>query len=198
MRFKVSLLYKVFGVVSVIALTAFTSAQASLNPVERLLDGVLPLPIQLLTPVEWEPSPSPSVKGYAVYCLYTVADIPLSLRIDAGAALSATLPLTIGTEYIIYAVAYDSEGLEGIPSEPIIHTPPLLAGLKLSKSSSGPVRVQFRTSPLAVCRIDYTSQMDAPDWKFLTLTTADMQGNATVYDFSSAGQSSRFYRVIRL
>lgn len=68
--------------------------------------------------LDWEPSPSPAVLGYTVYC-YEGTDTPFSVA-DAGLNTSATISnLTPGRLYTLSVRSYDLFGRQSDPSESV-------------------------------------------------------------------------------
>lgn len=154
-----------------------------------------PSSLQLVTTVAWDASPSPEVTGYAVY--YQVANLPITNRVDVGKALSVTLPLLVGAVHSIYAVAYTGDGIESEPSNVLNYTPPPITRLKLSKLPDGSMQLRFRTSPLALCWVEWTEDLAAAAWQVWTAVGADVNGDIILTDSTAGGTPSRFYRAAK-
>lgn len=159
--------------------------------------ALLPTPSNVLfTTLAWEPSPSPEVTGYAVY--YQVAGLAIINRVDAGAALTVTLPLQVRSAYEIYVVAYTAEGVESEPSNLLKHKPPPISPLRLSKMDGGGLQVRFRTSPLTLCRVEWTDDLAAPTWQVWVTVRAGLNGDIVLTDPTAGTAQTRFYRAARL
>ncbi len=66
----------------------------------------------------WQPSPSPGVVGYRLYCDTN--------RLEVGLALTATVTqLVSGQAYAFYATAYDAALNESEPSNVVNYSPPV-------------------------------------------------------------------------
>ena len=169
-----------------VALSSFSTARALAVP-------LVAAPIQLA----WDASPDPAVAGYALYCLS--ADSSVAIRLDAGTAQDITVPnLLVGSNYVFSVVAYDGDGVESAPSDPIVYTPPALSPLRLSKQTDGTMSVQFRAAAGSLCRVECTSTLTSPQWQALGDAIADANGNVVVNDPPSDRPAMRFYRGARL
>ncbi|MEO8352205.1 MAG: Ig-like domain-containing protein [Chthoniobacteraceae bacterium] len=74
----------------------------------------------------WDANPEPDVMGYRVYCGTSTGNY--TDIIEAGNVTTATVPnLIAGTTYFIAATAYNSAGLESLPSSEISFTPKVVA-----------------------------------------------------------------------
>lgn len=158
----------------------------------------LPMPIpQLFTTFAWNSSPSEEVTGYAVY--YGITGLGLTNRIDVGNSLSITLPLLVGLPHSIYVVAYADNGVESQPSNVVEYSPPAMTPLRLSRSADGLVQLRFRTSPLAICAVEWTPSLEFPTWQTLGLglLMADTSGDVVVNDPEAAGFAARYYRALK-
>lgn len=173
-------LYKVLGIGLVFVLSAFTTVKASLLP----------------TPLQWDPSPDSSVAGYAVY--YTSSNPRTIDRVDAGKTLTATIPLTVGSTYSIFVVAYDVDGVESLPSNVRSYTPPPMTRLKLARMADNTMRIQFRSALGKVCVVQGTPRLNAPQWQTVGIGTADANGYIVVNDPPAGRPPVRFYRARQL
>src|SRR3954466_8338871 len=69
--------------------------------------------------LEWDPSPSPQVAGYYLFC--SLLGAPESVRLDPGRITSAIVDnLASGRAYIFYVAAYDTNGNQSKPSNFVI------------------------------------------------------------------------------
>ena len=162
--------------------------------------ALLPLPLtplELITTLAWQASPSPEVAGYAVY--YQVGNLPITNRVDVGKALSVTMPLLVGAIHTIYVVAYTADGVESEPSNLLNYTPPPITPVKLSPQSDGSMQLSFKTSPLSLCWLEWTPTLDPPEWRLLGLgwLVADAFGSVSLNDSDAIGSTSRFYRAVK-
>jgi hypothetical protein len=165
-----------------VALSSFSMAKAFAVP-------LIAAPIQLA----WDASPDPAVAGYALYC--RSADSSVAIRLDAGAAQAITIPnLLVGSNYIFWVVAYDGDGVESAPSDPIAYNPPALSHLRLSQQTDGTVTVEFRAAAGSLCRVECTSTLTSPQWEAVGDAIADANGNVVVNDPPSGRPVMRFYR----
>lgn len=144
----------------------------------------------------WDASPDKTVAGYAVY--YGLAGSSVTNRLDAGPAQMATVySLTVSSNYFFYVVAYDANGVNSSPSQPIFYRPPALSALHLAAQADGTAALQFRTAPGAVCSVQYTPSLLNPQWQTLATITADANGLITVMDPLASHAPARFYRAVR-
>lgn len=154
--------------------------------------ALLSVPIKL----EWDPSPSPDVAGYALY--YGEIDGPTTNRVDLGDSAKATLTnLYADVTYQFCVVAYTADGLESAPSNLVEYTPPAISQLKLIKQANGSMRVQFRSAIGSPCKVEYTSSLASPQWQTLSNATANASGDVIVTDPLAGRPSVRFYRGTR-
>lgn len=149
----------------------------------------------ILTPLAWDASPSAEVAGYAIYLVQ--ADTMVTNRIEVGNSLTVTVPLVVGSSNLIFATAYTSEGVESEPSNMLEYIPPPLTQPKLLKLDDGMVQLQFRTSPLARCRVEWADRIKNPHWQTLAIVAADILGKVAYTDSEAAESETRFYRVTK-
>jgi hypothetical protein len=152
-------------------------------------------PAQIVATFNWDPSPDQSVVGYALY--YGMANLPTTNRVDAGASLTASVPLLVSSNYSLYVAAYTAVGVESLPSNIVNYTPPPLSHLRLSKLSDDAISLQFMTSPLVPCRIEYTPGLNPPQWQVLESVAADASGNVVVTDPPTGRPATRYYRAVK-
>jgi hypothetical protein len=181
---------KVLGIGCAIAPALFKDARASLLPAEV----PLPLPIQVLTTLRWEPSAGSSVAGYAVY--YRSGTLPFTNRVDMGNALALTLPLLVGTHYSFYVVAYTASGAESVPSNVVAYSPVAVSRLRLSRQANGAMRIQFHTVALAACQVECSQQLNPPQWQTLATVVANVNGDVVLDDPTVRRPSVRYYRAV--
>lgn len=97
--------------------------------------------------IKWDACPQSLVSGYRI--LYGSDPANLSSSIDVGAAtLGSVSGLQEGQSYYFSVCAYNSSGMESIPSAPVSYTVPLPPSLALNSSLDGTV-VQT-SSPLVI------------------------------------------------
>lgn len=182
--------------ISIVGLiTLLASGKASGADVAGLA-RLFPSPPELMfTTLAWEASPGPAVTGYAVY--YQVAGLAITNRVDAGDALTVTIPMLVFSAYSIYVVAYTADAIESKPSNLLQHTPPPLTPLRLVKQDGGGLQVRFRTSPLALCRVEWTDDL-ATAWQVWAVVRADLIGDIVLTDPSGGTGPARFYRAAKL
>lgn len=143
----------------------------------------------------WDAANDLSVRGYAIY--YGFTNQPATNRLDAGANLRVTLfNLQASRGYRMYAVSYNAEGIESIPSNQIQVTLPAMSRLSLTRLSDGKMQLYFRAAPGTACRIQYASQPAGGTWQTWTNLTTDLVGEARVVDASAPGAARRFYRAV--
>jgi hypothetical protein len=143
----------------------------------------------------WDAANDPSVQGYAIY--YGLTNQPATNRLDAGANLRVTLfNLQATRGYRLYAVSYNTQGTESVPSNQILVTMPAISRLTLTRLSDGKMQLFFRAAPGMACRIQYTSQLRGGSWQTLTNVTTNLVGEAKVVDAGAPGTASRFYRAV--
>jgi len=142
----------------------------------------------------WDSANDPSVSGYALY--YGVTNQPAFNRVDAGMNLTATLlDLKADTGYKLFVVSYNAVGLESVPSNELLLTPPAISRLQLARQANGSLRLSGKAAPGAVCTLQFTSTLQPALWQTLTRTTADQVGNIIAFDASVSKVSRRFYRL---
>jgi len=116
-----------------------------------------------------------------------------------GTAQATTVPnLEAGSNYVFSVVAYDGDGVESAPSNPIVYNPPALSPLQLSKQTDGTMSVQFRAAAGSLCQVECTSSLTTAQWQTLGNATADANGNVVVNDPPTGRPAMRFYRGVRL
>lgn len=179
----------VVGLLTVFLAFVKTSATGTLLPLALLSP-------QLFTTFAWRASPSPEVVGYAVY--YQALGVALTNRLDVGDHLTASIPLLVGSTYSIHVVAYTAEGVESEPSNVLEYTPPPLTRLRLVTLDGGGVQIRFRTSPLALCRVERTDSLTTPDWQVWVTVRADFNGDVVLNDATAGDAPARFYRAAKL
>ncbi len=153
-------------------------------------------PIQL----SWDPAGDPSVRGYALY--YGAVGQSPGTRLDVGTSLSGTISgLTVGATYWIYAVSYDTGGIESPPSNQLLFTAPAAPTgpkereLELVRQTDGSMSLNYQGQPGQVYGIQFTSQLNPPVWQTLTNVTANSLSNVIALDISARAVPQRFYRV---
>ena len=167
-------------------------ALSSLIPVKAAAASMSAAPVKL----GWDASPDASATGYALY--YHLANSSVTNHLDLGTAKTATLTdLEAGSDYLIYVTGYDAAGVESLPSNSLLYSPPALSPLRITKQTDGTMDIQFRAAAGALCRVEYVSTLASPQWQTLGSTIADTNGNVLINDPPSGGSSMRFYRGVR-
>jgi hypothetical protein len=146
----------------------------------------------------WGASPSGGiVAGYAIY--YGTDSSSLTNRIDVGTALTVTVGnLWVGTNYFFYAVAYDGDGNESIPSQVIQYNPPPVSNPVLNVLANGTTHISVRSAPGATCQVEFTDSLNFPQWQILGSAVADTNGQVNFVDMLHGLPPTRFYRAARL
>jgi hypothetical protein len=157
---------------------------------------------QVLTPpgyyaapvtLAWNPANDPSIRGYAVY--YGLTNQPATNRIDTGMNTAATLfELLANVTYRLYAVSYNAQGVESVPSNAVLVKQAAIARLKVAQQANGSMKLTFSAAPGTASRVQYTSKPTGAAWQTLGTTTNDANGNGTMID-PTVKQPSRFYRI---
>ncbi len=144
--------------------------------------------------LEWEPSISAEVTGYAVY--YGKDGSPEASREDVGMSTTVTFTnLLADQEYYFYVVAYNELAMESEPSELVYYTPGALTPVIMCALAEGGIELLFRAAPGTTCRVEFTPSLEVPDWQPLTDVVADENGNVTLTD-PPADVPARFYRAV--
>jgi hypothetical protein len=142
----------------------------------------------------WNPSPDPTVAGYAVY--YFAAGSSVTNRQDVGMTNETTLfTLSACSNYTFYVVAYDASGLESPPSNIVSYNPQVLSSLNVIPAAAGTVNLQFSAAPGTPCHIEYSPTLNPTQWQTLGSATADENGNVTLTDTVPGAAPARFYRA---
>jgi Fibronectin type III domain len=177
----------------------------SRSVVEMLLLGLLlalPAAGQAVSPrpacpvvLAWDSLADSRIAGYALY--YGPTGSPATNRVNVGSARMATIyNLSTAATYSFFVVAYDANGIESSPSNPLPYSPPALSPLRIAKLTDGTARLQFRAAPGTVGRIEYTPSLSPRWWKTLNSATADTNGYLVFLDPNLGAQPARFYRAV--
>lgn len=154
--------------------------------------GAVPLRASPLI-LAWYPSPDPTVAGYAIY--YGPANQPATNRMDTGKTQRATFTnLQAGLSYNFYAVSYGPTGLESLPSNAILISPPVLSRAQLTRQSNK-WQVALRAAPGTVCRVEYADAPVGATWRTLTNVTANSLGEVIALDSTTNNVAARYYRA---
>jgi len=148
----------------------------------------------------WSAAPDPDVAGYAVY--YGLVSQSAVTRVNVGANLSCKITnLIANLTYRIYAVSYNAAGLESIPSDELLYTPPVTVAppagprVQLTKQADGSMRLNYTATPGRICGIQFAATPNPPFWQTLTNVTATSLSNVVAVDISAKQVPQRFYRV---
>lgn len=74
--------------------------------------------------------------------------------------------------------------------------PQVLLALAISAPLAGTITLRFHAATGAVCRVQYTTSLNPPQWQTLGSATADSSGNVAMTDQVSVNTSGRFYRAV--
>jgi len=141
----------------------------------------------------WNPASDLTIKGYLIY--YGPTNQPATNRLDAGMNNSATIyNMQANVTYRLYAVSYNTQGIESNPSNQLLVRQGTVSRLKLAKQTNGSMKLTFSAAPGAAGQVQYASKPTGA-WQTLGTATTDGSGNGTFTDTSANQASSRFYRI---
>jgi hypothetical protein len=161
--------------------------------------------LALITPraieVEWDPSTSPGVIGYRIYC---AKDELTPECLTAGSASIFRLDdLEPGATYTLYATAYDAAGRESPRSNTLTYTVPLppesdpygVPITSFTRMTSGSVRLNWDSLPGTAYRILFKDSLTESAWRVMEAEL--LAGSESMYfvDLSAAEAPNRFYRL---
>ena len=176
------LMVRIFLACSLILLPQFTRIEAAI---------LYAIPCTL----QWDPCQNSYTAGYAIY--FGLTEPTTTNRVDVGMTNQITLNGLLATSnYFFYVVAYNSVGIESLPSGIIHYAPPALSPLKFTPLPNGTLNLLFQTAPGAACHVEYSPSLDPANWQLLNNTTADTNGNVTIIDPLSGKPPTRFYRAV--
>lgn len=144
----------------------------------------------------WNAATDVAVRGYAIY--YGRANLTATTRINAGTNLSCTISgLLVGVTYRIYAVSYDTQGIESLPSNQLTFTPitPAPPRLQIARQANGSMTLSYAAGTNTTCAIQFAATPTAKYWQTLTNVAANQAGNIIVTDTTASRVPQRFYRV---
>lgn len=148
----------------------------------------------------WNAASDVTVRGYAIY--YGPTNLTATTRLDTGTNLSCTISgLVVGTTYRIYAVSYNLQGAESLPSNQLTFTPTTPAAtnppprLQIARQSDGSMTLSYAAGTNTTCAIQFAATPTASYWQTLTNIAANQAGNIIATDTSAKRVSQRFYRV---
>jgi len=142
----------------------------------------------------WNPANDLTIKGYALY--YGPTNQPATNRLDVGMTNSARiLNMQANVIYRLYAVSYNTMGVESVPSNQLLVKQAAVSGLKLAKQANGSMKITFSAAPGTASQVQYASSPTGATWRNLGTTTTDASGNGTMIDATATQASSRFYRI---
>lgn len=154
--------------------------------------------------LQWDPSPSSHVVGYAVY--YGTSSGNYTARVDAGSQTTVSISgLVEATTYYFAAVAYTDYGVESLPSDELAYKVPSLPinpgstirilGLALIAEQ---VALSWVTRPGETYIVVYKDSLADPFW---IVASPALVATGTVLHWTeaeTAGKRRRFYSVTRL
>jgi hypothetical protein len=148
----------------------------------------------------WNAATDMAVRGYAIY--YGRTNLTATTRINAGTNLSCTISgLLVGVTYRIYAVSYDAQGIESLPSNQVTFTPITPAPtnvpprLQIARQTNGSMTLSYAAGTNTTCAIQFAATPTAKYWQTLTNVAANAAGNIIITDTSASRVPQRFYRV---
>lgn len=153
--------------------------------------------------LQWDPSPSSNVVGYAVY--YGTSSASYTARVDAGGQTTVSInDLIESTTYYFVAVAYTDYGVESLPSSELAYTVPSLPGgpgstfriSQLVVTAEG-VALSWVALPGETYIVGYKESLKDPVW---IVASPALLATGTVLqwtDLETAGIRQRFYSVTR-
>jgi hypothetical protein len=158
------------------------------NPVEAR--GATP-PVSYSVTLAWGRSPDSDVTGYRIY--YGVESGIYTNSISAGnATTSAVTGLASGVTYFFVVTAYNSIGLESLPSNEVSYVPGLArVGIRVTPAGQAVLTVKGLTGQT----YDILASQTLTDWTVIGTVTLDASGSADYTDPNAASFSKRFYRT---
>jgi hypothetical protein len=142
----------------------------------------------------WNQSQGP-VSGYRLY--FGIKNSAATNRLDVGMTNLIILnTLLASSNYFFYVVAYNVCGIESPPSAVMSYAPQTLSSLRFIPLANGISGLHFLAATGAVCHVEYTSNLNPPQWQTLSNATADACGNVTLTDPLSGNPPARFYRSV--
>jgi hypothetical protein len=163
--------------------------------VPKVVAGPSPTPIAAPVTLIWNPAAGQSHSGYAVY--YGVTNQPATNRATASTNLSVTLyDLQANVGYRLYAVSYNSAGVESVPSNQLLLTPGVMSALKITRQANSSMSLKCQAAPGSSCRLLYASTPNATSWQTLKTIVADAAGNVAALDSTTPLPTRRFYRMV--
>jgi len=162
------------------------------------LDGPSARATQSIT-LAWDPNPEPDLAGYRLYHGTNSGHYSDVIEVGNVTNHAVTGLLDNTTNYFVLT-AYNTSGLESLPSNPvsyIVPSPSLPPPGQLSLSrnpQSGAMCLGFRVSPGVIYLVQATQ--DFHSWVTLGSITGEMSPTATFEDPQATWFTQRFYRVL--
>lgn len=148
----------------------------------------------------WNAASDVTVRGYAIY--YGKASLSAYTRLDTGTNLSCAISgLVVGVSYRIYAVSYNAQGIESLPSNELTFTPTTPAvpneppRLQIARLSDGNMKLSYPAGTNTTCAIQFAATPTAQYWQTLANVPANQAGDIIATDMSASRVPQRFYRV---
>ena len=149
--------------------------------------------------VAWDPSPSADVSGYFLY--YGTARGDYGNVVDCGGSTEQTVDgLEDGVTYFFAVTAYDTAGVEGVPSAEVSYTvpglgdPPVTPFVSLQFVEQGPVVLTWGSVAGQEYQVLYKDSPADEGWMLLSDTIRAAGTTTSWTDPESAG-SSRVYQI---
>jgi len=149
----------------------------------------------LTVTIDWNSSSDPTVVGYALY--YNAVGSTVTNRLDVGLATEVMVSgLMASSTYSFYAVSYDANLNESLPSNLQFYTVPAMSPLQFTPPVNGAVSLSFYVAPGSSCHVEYTDSLNPPNWTILNTAIGDLTGLVTISDTVDPSKPSRFYRGV--
>jgi hypothetical protein len=148
--------------------------------------------------LQWDPSPEIDVAGYRVYW----GEAGAAADVISVSTNEAQIPdLFEGITYFFYVTAFNTAGLESIPSETIEYLVPIALPDQPRLESpvvdlAGNTVVRGRGKAGAIYVLQATGDLGLLNWEDIQAVASDDTGLIEIQDSSSSDQ--KFYRLIEL
>ncbi|MGC3956410.1 MAG: hypothetical protein QM813_00070 [Verrucomicrobiota bacterium] len=102
--------------------------------------------------------------------------------------------LYVGVTYRIYAVSYDAQGNESLPSN-LLNFTPSAPRVQLARQSNGNMSLSYFVGTNITCAIQFAATPTPAYWQTLANVAPDQAGNIILTDTTASRVPQRFYRV---